>query len=656
MNQEELRYMQRLSELYPTIGTASTEIINLQSIMNLPKGTEHFLSDLHGEYDAFSHVLRNGSGAVRKKIDDVFGHTLGNNDKRSLATLIYYPREKMELVKKQEEDMENWYKITLYRLIEVCKTTASKYTRSKVRKALPQDYAYVIEELITEKAEVLDKEAYYNSIVNTIIDIGRAENFIIALAELIQQLVIDHLHILGDIYDRGPGPHFIMDRLMRYHSLDIQWGNHDVVWMGAAAGHLACIATVVRNSLRYGNLDILEDGYGINLLPLATFAMEAYAEDSCQLFEMRGGTGYNDLEKELGKKMHKAITIIQFKLEGQLIMRHPEFKMDDRLLLNRIDYEHGTITLPDGRTYDLLDKVFPTIDPADPYTLSPMELETMERIRSAFESCEKLQNHIRLLLDRGGLYKVYNGNLLFHGSVPLNEDGSLKDVEIYGKMYRGRSLYDELEAHVRRAFYSLEKEELEKSRDMLWYIWAGPNSPLFGKDKMTTFERYLIADKDTHKEKKNAYYSMLENEEVVNSLLREFGLDPEEGHIINGHVPVHQSEGESPVKCGGKVIVIDGGFSRAYRKVTGIAGYTLIYNSYGLVLSAHEPFTSAARAVALESDIVSKQVAVRYTSRRRLVGDTDTGAALKERIEELKELLEIYRKGIIKEKKYNKEY
>ena len=440
MNQEELRYMQRLSELYPTIGTASTEIINLQSIMNLPKGTEHFLSDLHGEYDAFSHVLRNGSGAVRKKIDDVFGHTLGNNDKRSLATLIYYPREKMELVKKQEEDMENWYKITLYRLIEVCKTTASKYTRSKVRKALPQDYAYVIEELITEKAEVLDKEAYYNSIVNTIIDIGRAENFIIALAELIQQLVIDHLHILGDIYDRGPGPHFIMDRLMRYHSLDIQWGNHDVVWMGAAAGHLACIATVVRNSLRYGNLDILEDGYGINLLPLATFAMEAYAEDSCQLFEMRGGTGYNDLEKELGKKMHKAITIIQFKLEGQLIMRHPEFKMDDRLLLNRIDYEHGTITLPDGRTYDLLDKVFPTIDPADPYTLSPMELETMERIRSAFESCEKLQNHIRLLLDRGGLYKVYNGNLLFHDSVPLNEDGRLKDVEIYGKMYRGRSL------------------------------------------------------------------------------------------------------------------------------------------------------------------------------------------------------------------------
>ena len=651
MKKEELKYLQRLAELYPTIGKASTEIINLQSILNLPKGTEHFLSDLHGEFDAFSHVLRNGSGAVRKKIDDVFGHTLSNHDKRSLATLIYYPREKMELVKKEEEDMENWYKITLYRLIEVCKTTASKYTRSKVRKALPSDYAYVIEELITEKTEVLDKEAYYDSIVNTIIDIGRAENFIIALAELIQRLVVDHLHILGDIFDRGPGPHFIMEKLTNYHSLDIQWGNHDVVWMGAAAGQGACVATVIRNSIRYGNLDILEDGYGINMMPLATFAMEVYKDDACDVFNLKGGFNYNALEKELGRKMHKAISIIQFKLEGQLLYKHPEYDMENRCLLHRIDPVKGTITLPDGGEYPLRDTNFPTIDWKDPYQLTEAEKDVMERLSSGFRNCEKLQNHVRLLLDKGGLYTVYNGNLLFHGSIPLNEDGTFKKVEVYGKVFHGKALYDELEKYVRRAFYSVDPAEKEKGEDILWYIWAAPNSPLFGKDKMTTFERYFIEDETTHKEKKNAYYHLLENETVVNRMLEEFGLDAEEGHIINGHVPVHQSDGESPVKCNGKVIVIDGGFSRAYQKVTGIAGYTLTYNSYGLVLSAHEPFTSAEKAVEQEKDIVSNRVAVRYTSKRRLVGDTDTGKALKERIDELKRLLEAYRKGIIKEKK-----
>lgn len=651
MKKEELRYLERLGELYPTIGKASTEIINLQSILNLPKGTEHFLSDLHGEYDAFSHVLRNGSGAVRKKIDEVFGHTLSNHDKRSMATLIYYPREKMEIVRKQEEDMENWYKITLYRLIEVCKRTASKYTRSKVRKALPADYAYVIEELITEKAEVLDKEAYYDAIVNTIIDIGRAENFIIALAELIQRLVVDHLHILGDIYDRGPGPHFIMDRLMEYHSLDIQWGNHDVVWMGAAVGQKACIATVIRNSLRYGNLDILEDGYGINMMPLATFAMEIYKEDSCKVFEMKNSVSYNVTEEELSKKMHKAITILQFKLEGQLLKKNPDFCMEDRCLLHRIDPVKGIVTLADGSSYPLLDTNFPTVNWENPYELTKEEQEVMERLDSAFRNCEKLQNHVRFLLDKGGLYKVYNGNLLFHGSIPLNEDGTFKEVNIYGEVYKGKELYDVLESYVRRAFYSVDEKEQEKARDILWYIWAGPNSPLFGKDKMSTFERYFIADPKTHKEKKNAYYRLLEREEVVTAMLEEFGLNPQEGHIINGHVPVHQSDGESPVKCKGKVIVIDGGFSKAYRKVTGIAGYTLIYNSYGLSLSAHEPFTSAEAAVLQENDIVSNKVAVSYTSKRRLVGDTDTGVALKERIEELRRLLEAYRKGMIKEKK-----
>lgn len=649
MRKEELKYLQRLAELYPTIASAATEIINLQSILNLPKGTEHFLTDIHGEYEAFSHVLRNGSGAVRKKIDDVFGHTLGTADKRSLATLIYYPKEKMELVKKTEEDMENWYKITLYRLIEVCKTVSSKYTRSKVRKALPKDYAYVIEELITEKSEVLDKEAYYDAIVDTIISIGRAENFIVALAELIQRLVVDHLHILGDIYDRGPGPHFIMEKLQEYHSLDIQWGNHDIVWMGAAAGQMSCIATIVRTSARYGNLDILEDGYGINILPLATFAMTVYANDPCECFKIKGDSAKSAEENRLNTQIHKAISIIQFKLEGQLLERRKSFNMEDRRLLHRIDYEKGTIKIY-GKEYPLLDTNFPTIDPKNPYALTEEENEVMHRLRSAFLKCDKMQKHMMLLLNKGSLYKVYNGNLLYHGCVPLNEDGSLKEVQIYGKTYKGKALYDALEVYVRRAFFAVNEEERERSADIMWYIWSGPNSPLFGKDKMTTFERYFIEDPETHVEKKNPYYRLLEDETVIDNILKEFGLQGDDIHIINGHVPVQQKAGESPVKCNGKVLVIDGGFSRAYQKKTGIAGYTLIYNSYGLLLAAHEPFTSAEEAVAKEVDIHSKQVAVKLTERRRLVGDTDTGVVLRERIQELTALLEAYRSGIIIEK------
>ena len=650
MRKEELRYLKCLAELYPTIGAAATEIINLQSIVNLPKGTEHFLTDIHGEYEAFSHVLRNGSGAVRKKIDDVFGHTLSTADKRSLATLIYYPREKMELVKKTEEDMENWYKITLYRLIEVCKITGSKYTRSKVRKALPKDYAYVIEELITEKSEVLDKEAYYNAIVGTVIDIGRAENFIIALAELIQRLVVDHLHILGDIYDRGPGPHFIMDRLCEYHSLDIQWGNHDMVWMGAAAGQKACIATIVRISVRYGNLDILEDGYGINMFPLGRFAMSAYRDDPCECFKLKGDKTTQELDAALDMKMHKAISVIQFKLEGQLIEKYPDFRMDDRRLLHRIDYEKGTITIY-GKEYPLKDTYFPTIDPKDPYKLTAEEADVMDRLQSAFLNCEKLQRHMKLLLSKGNLYKVYNGNLLYHGCIPLNEDGSFREVNVFGRLYKGKALYEALEMYVRKAFFAIDPVEREHGKDICWFIWTGPNCPLFGKDRMTTFERYFIEDKQTHVEKKNPYYRYLEDEKVVNQILAEFGLNGERSHIVNGHVPVHQQDGESPVKCGGKVLLIDGGFSRAYQKVTGIAGYTLIYNSYGLLLSAHEPFQSAEAAVRDENDIVSRQVAVRRTQRRQLVGDTDNGEALKERIQELKQLLKAYRDGLIIEKK-----
>lgn len=649
MNEElELRYLSRLAELYPSIAKASTEIINLQSILNLPKGTEHFITDLHGEYEAFSHVLKNGSGAVKKKIDDVFGHTLGIAEKKGLATLIYYPREKIDLIRKKEKHMDDWYRITLYRLIEVCKRVASKYTRSKVRKALPGEFAYVIEELITEKSEVLDKEAYYDSIVDTIISIGRAEEFIIALSELIQRLVIDHLHVLGDIYDRGPAPDNIMDKLMTYHSLDIQWGNHDVVWMGAAAGQQACIATVLRNSARYGNLDILEEGYGINLLPLATFAMEAYKDDPCERFDIKGSHSFTTAETAMNMKMHKAIAMIQFKLEGQLIAKRKSFHMEDRRLLDKIDYEKGTINWY-GKTYQLLDCAFPTIDFQNPYRLTEEEQGVMERLETAFLQCEKLQRHMMLLLNKGNIYKVYNNNLLYHGCMPMNKHGNFKKANIYGKTYSGKALYDVLEKYVRKAFFAIDRVEKEKGKDMLWYIWIHPDSPLFGKDKMATFERYFLAEPETHAEKKNAYYRLQNDEKAMNKVLKEFGLG-EDAIIVNGHVPVLHKTGESPVKCGGKVLVIDGGFSKAYQKKTGIAGYTLIYNSYGMLLVAHEPFCTTEEAIARETDIHSDQIMVKMSPRRMLVGDTDTGAALKERIDELRQLLEAYRSGLIIEK------
>ena len=611
MERERLHYLEQLAELYPTIGRASTEIINLQSILYLPKGTEHFLSDIHGEYRAFSHVLRNGSGAVRKKIDDVFGHTLSTADKMSLATLIYYPQKKIELVKQQEEDMENWYKITLYRLIEVCKTVSSKYTRSKVRKALPEDYAYVIEELITEKQEVLNKEAYYEAIVNTIVELGQTDNFIVALAELIQRLVIDHLHILGDVYDRGPSPDLIMDRLEKYHSFDIQWGNHDMVWMGAATGQLACIASVIRTSIRYGNLDLIEDGYGINMVPLATFAMDAYKDDPCERFVLKNSTEEERSQKEtlMNRKMHKAIAIIRFKLEGQLIQKWPQFGMENRCLLHRIDYENKTVEI-DGVKYPMLDTNFPTIDPENPYELTPEEADVMKRLRTSFIHCEKLQRHVRLMLKRGSMYKIYNGNLLYHGCVPMNEDGSFAKVNVFGKEYSGKALYDVLESYVRKAFFSLDKEEREKGQDMMWYIWTAPNSPLYGRSKMATFERYFLDDKKMHHESKNAYYHLLDKTETADKILNEFGLKDGRVHIINGHVPVERMAGESPVKCNGKLILIDGGFSKTYRRKTGIAGYTLTYNSYGLTLSAHEPFDFSDSAVRDELDIVSHQEAV----------------------------------------------
>lgn len=650
MKELEIKYLKSLANQYPTIAAASTEIINLQAILNLPKGTEHFLTDIHGEYEQFNHVLKNGSGSVRGKIDEEFGNTLSTKDKKSLATLIYYPQEKLEIVMEQEENIEDWYKITLHRLVQITKRVSSKYTRSKVRKALPKDFAYIIEELITEKAEVQDKEAYYNEIIRTIIRIGRAQDFIVALSNLVQRLVIDHLHIVGDIYDRGPGPHIIMDTLRKYHSIDIQWGNHDIVWMGAASGQLACIATVLRMSARYANLDILEDGYGINLIPLATFAMEKYADTNCDSFAIKYNTDYNTKDLSLDMKMHKAIAMIQLKLEGQVIMRRPEFQMENRMLLDKIDYEKKTIVV-DGVIYEMNDVDFPTVDPAHPYALTMEETQLMERLRQAFVRCEKLQEHIRFLFAKGSLYKVYNSNLLYHGCVPVDEDGNFRKVNIYGKEYFGKALYDVLESYARKGYYSTQDiAEKEKGQDILWYIWSSPNSPVFGKDKMTTFERYFIHDKRSHVESKNAYYCLMNDEKVLNNILVEFGLETKKSHIINGHVPVELKKGESPMKCGGKLLIIDGGFSKAYQGKTGIAGYTLVSNSHGMRLVAHEPFESTENAILQESDIFSDNMTVETSMFRKSVADTDIGTELKDGIRQLEDLLRAYREGVIIEK------
>ena len=646
----ELKYLKSLARQYPNIAAASTEIINLQAILNLPKGTEHFLTDIHGEYEQFAHVLKNGSGAVRRTIDEVFENKLSNKDKKSLATLIYYPVEKLDIVISEEDNIEDWYKITLHRLVQITKKVASKYTRSKVRKALPKDFAYIIEELITEKADISDKEGYYNEIIHTIIRIGRAQDFIIALSNLIQRLVIDHLHIVGDIFDRGPGPHIILDTLMNYHSVDIQWGNHDILWMGAACGQLACIATVIRIAARYGSLDTLEDGYGINLIPLATFALDTYSNTNCDTFSIKYNTDYNTKDLSLDMKIHKAIAIMQFKLEGQVIMKHPEFLMDDRLLLDKIDYEKKTV-MAYGKEYPMNDTDFPTIDPKNPYALTPDEEQVMERIRQAFLKCEKLQKHVRFLYSNGGLYKVYNSNLLYHGCMPMDGEGNFLSVDVDGKDYQGKQLYDILDNYARKGYYAKnDPAEMRKAQDYIWYIWAGPNSPVFGKDKMTTFERYFIEDKETHKETKNAYYSLLDREDILNKILDEFELDTRKSHIVNGHVPVELKKGESPIKCDGKLLIIDGGFSKAYQSKTGIAGYTLVANSHGMRLVAHEPFESMEAAVLHESDIFSDSTVIEVAPVRIRVSDTDIGRELKDQIKQLELLLQAYRDGIIVEK------
>ncbi|ONI39116.1 fructose 1,6-bisphosphatase [Candidatus Epulonipiscium fishelsonii] len=639
-----IKYLKKLAELYPNIASASTEIINLQSILNLPKGTEHFLSDVHGEHEAFLHVLKNSSGTVRRKINEIFGHTLPNKDKRNLATLIYYPKEKMNLLLLEAEDKNEWYRIMLFRLIKVCQSVSSKYTRSKVRKALPREFAYVIEELITEKVEVHDKESYYNSIVSTIIDTKRAELFIIALSELIQRLIIDHLHIVGDIYDRGNGAPQIMDKLLEYHSLDIQWGNHDVLWMGAAAGHWACIANVVRICVRYGNLDTLKEGYGINLLPLATYAMDNYKDDNCECFKLKATN--NAKEDDLNLKIHKAITILQFKIEGQLISENKEFGLEDRNLLHKINYENKTIVIKD-KTYNIKDSNFPTVDKSSPYTLTIEEKEVMDKLSYSFLNCEKLQKHVKLLLSKGGLYKIYNNNLLYHGCMLLENDGSFKKIRFLGKEFYGKAWFDFLESYIRKGLFSENYQERKFGKNMMWYTWLHKNSPIFGKDKMATFERYLVKEKEIYVEKKNPYYLYCENEEVIDNIIKNFGLDPAKAHVINGHVPVKVKQGEHPIKCNGKLFIIDGGFSKAYQNETGIAGYTLIYNSHGLILVSHKPFTNTEDAILEDTDINTDTIKIVKANKRELVGDTDVGIKMKETIADLYELLEAYREGIL---------
>ena len=649
----DLKYLQLLAKSFPTIQAASTEIINLEAILNLPKGTEHFVTDLHGEHEAFQHVLKNASGVIKRKVEDIFGHSLREAEKSELCTLIYYPEEKLKIIKGHEKEkaLHEWYKIILMRLVNVCSNVSTKYTRSKVRRAMPQEYEYIIQELLHEsKSGEANKHDYITAIVETIISTGRADHFIIAICNLIQRLTIDSLHIIGDIYDRGPGAHIILDILEDYHNWDIQWGNHDLVWMGAAAGSQACVANVVRMCSRYANFKILEEGYGINLLPLVTFAMDVYGDDPCTIFKPKGqdAEGLNPKQTRLVAQMHKAITIIQFKLEYEVIKRRKEFGMDDRNLLHMIDYEKGTVTI-NGKEYPLRDKNFPTIDPKNPYRLTPEERSVIEKLTHNFEHSAHMAKHMQLLYSHGALYLVRNSNLLYHGSVPLNEDGTFKVLNIQGKDYSGKALFDKIDQIVRQAYFETDKPgEKQFGQDFVWYLWCGPVSPPFDKNRMATFERYLLSDKEVQKEHKGWYNVLKNNKEICEMILKEFGVEGEPSHIINGHIPVKTSKGESPIKAGGKLLMIDGGYSKAYQQETGIAGYTLIYNSYGLRLVQHESFESTQKAIEQGKDIISETKVVEFMEKRKLVRDTDNGKRMMVQIEDLKQLLAAFRRGLIR--------
>lgn len=644
MDNQELKYLELLSEKFPTIQDVCTEIINLKAIQNLPKSTEHFLSDLHGEYESFLHILKNASGVIKTKIDEIFEYTMTNSQRKEFATLVYYPEEKIKLLKQQNKDnLNEYYKITLFRLIKLCKVVASKYSRSKVRKAMPKGYEYIIDELLHGSLEAPDKETYYHQIIDSIIKLGRAEAFIIEISKLIQQLAIDHLHIIGDIYDRGPGPDIIIEKLMKYHSIDIEWGNHDIVWMGAACGNPACIMNVIRISARYGNLFTLEEGYGINIRTMTEFAKEVYKDNVPDIFHSHTEEFEKDLDIELMGKMEKAAAIMQFKLEAEIIKRHPEYEMNDRLLLDKIDYDNETIEI-NGYKYNLKDCNFPTVNPENPFELSEKEKEVMEKLIRSFKNSEKLQKHINFLYNKGSIYKIYNQNLLIHGCIPMTEEGKLVVANFNGEQLKGKEYLNYIDDIARKAFYNQEEEAI----DFMWYLWCGKHSPIFCKDAMKTFERYFLEDKNLKKETKNPFYSYAQDEEVCKKILREFDINEEEGRIIGGHMPVKLKDGESPIKANGKLLIIDGGLSKPYQKTTGIAGYTLIYNSYGLVLAAHEPFTSTEDAIKNETDLHSSKQIVEKVERKKIL-DTDIGKELEEQIKDLKKLLEAYKKGQIKQ-------
>ena len=653
MNNDEERYLNLLSHTFPTIADAAGEIINLEAILNLPKGTEHFLADLHGEHEAFIHVLKNASGNIKRKVSEIFGNSIRETEKKELCTLIYYPEQKLELIKAIEQDIDDWYHITIHQLVKVCREVSSKYTRSKVRKSLPEEFSYIIEELLHERSDDQDKAAYVAVIVDTIISTGRADDFITAICNVIHRLAIDQLHILGDIYDRGPGAHIILDTLRQYHAWDIQWGNHDMLWMGASAGNDACICNVLRLSLRYANLATLEEGYGINLVPLATFALETYGDDPCTEFipKLLKGISMDDKTLQLTAKMHKAISVIQFKQEASIFHRRPEWNMEDRCLLETIDFEKHTCTI-DGKAYEMKSCNFPTIDPNHPSEMTEEETALMQKLHHSFRVSEKLRKHIRTILSHGCMYNICNQNLLFHASIPLNSDGTLKDVEILGKQYAGKELMSYIGQLVRAAFQNDSPADLKQyAKDYFLYLWCGKDSPLFDKSKMATFERYFLSDRDTYKEEKGNYFTLRDSEEICDRILDAFGVNGTNRHIINGHVPVHASKGENPIKAGGKLMVIDGGFSEAYHSETGIAGYTLVYHSRGFQLVQHEPFTSAQDAIMRGTDIKSTTQIVEMSTHRMLVADTDKGEELRHQIADLKNLLYAYRHGIIKEKR-----
>lgn len=644
------KYLKLLSKEYRNINEVAEEIINLQAIINLPKGTEMFLSDIHGEYEPFVHILNNGGGIIKSKIDDIFGNSITKKERATLATLIYYPEEKLKLMKREVKDLDEWYTITLHRLIEVAKKVSSKYTRSKVRKAINNGFEYVIDELLHSQAgNEKDKERYYKAIIRTIIDLEQAESFIIAISDLIKRMAIDHLHIIGDIYDRGKYPDLVIEKLKRFHSIDIQWGNHDICWMGAGCGNKASIATVVRNCARYNNIGILEDSYGINIRPLSTFAIETYKDDDCLNFmpKVFDDNKYDNRDKSTIAKIHKAITIIQFKLEGQLIQKHPEYHLENRLLLDKMNLKKGYVIL-DGKKYDLNDTNFPTLNPDDVYQLTEEENEVVERLCESFKHSQKLNEHMDFLYQKGELYTIFNSNLLFHACVPMEENGDFKEVEFLGRKVSGKEYFDLVNETIKKVYFSGNNRS-EDLVDIMWFLWISPNSPFFGKSKMATFESYFIEAKETHREEKNPYYYLSAQEEICDKILKEFGLKGKEAHIVNGHIPVKAKDGESPVRANGKLLVIDGGFAKSYQVKTGNAGYILTYNSYGLLLSQNKPFESVEKAIKEEKDIISEIVVKKTGVVRKTVGDTDIGKRLKKEIEDLLELLKFYEAGQLKQ-------